>query len=140
MYFVKLVDSVELAAARQARATFFDNPSADLFVHQSHKDRSQVRSREKTVADQFAQAFTLPPRKYKTRHERALFSGPTPSKDAEEAERTRWIHNLATLLHTPTPISVLGSWEESVDFPCTCPAQQNLLTTVDFCTPKGLSH
>ena len=57
-YFADLMGSVESAAARQARATFVDNPSADLFVHQFHKDMSQVRSQEKTVADQFAQAFT----------------------------------------------------------------------------------
>ena len=34
-----------------------------------------------------------------------LYSGPTPRKDAEEAERARWIEILATLLRgTPTPI------------------------------------
>ena len=43
-YFADLMGSVESAAARQARATFLDNPSADLFVHQFHKDMSQVRS------------------------------------------------------------------------------------------------
>ena len=89
--------SVKSAAARQARATFLDNPSADLFVHQFHKDMSQVRSQEKTVADQFAHAFTLLHEKHRTRHQRALFPKPTPRKDAEEVGRTRWIHILATL-------------------------------------------
>ena len=104
-HFADLMVSVESAAARRARATFLDNPQADLFVHKFHQNKSQEQSREKTVADQLAQAFTLPPRKYKTRLERTLFSGPTPRKDAEELERSRWIHNLATMLvDTPTPI------------------------------------
>ena len=52
----------------------------------------------KSAADVFAQAFALPPRRYKTRLERTLFSGPTPRKDAEDLERSRWIHVLATPL------------------------------------------
>ena len=104
-YFADLMASVESTAARQVRATFLDNAQADLFVHNFHHNKSQVQSREKTVADQFAQAFTLPPREYKTLLERTLFSGPTPRNDAEELERTRWIHILATVLvDTPTPV------------------------------------
>ena len=96
--FVLLMQSVESAAARQARTTFLDNPQADLFVHEFHKSQRLAATEEKSTADMFAQAVALPPRRYKTRLERTLFSGPTPRKDAEEQERSRWILVLATLL------------------------------------------
>ena len=105
---VRLMESVESAAARQARMTFLDNPEADLFVHNFHRNQRRAATVEKSTADMFAQAVALPPRRYKTRLERTLFSGPTPRKDAEEQERSRWILVLATLLmDTPTPVGQL---------------------------------
>ena len=41
----------------------------------------------------------------KSRLERSLHDGPTGRRDAEEAERQRWLHVLADLVrHSPTPM------------------------------------
>ena len=80
--FMVSMRSVESTAARKTRATFLDNPQADLFVHEFHKKKSGVATEEKSSADAFSQAYALPPRRYKTRLERTPFSGPTPRKDA----------------------------------------------------------
>ena len=72
-HFITLMNSVEAAAARQARVTFLNNPQADLLIHEFHQNWRKVAVLEKTAADVFAQAFALPPRKYKTRLERSLF-------------------------------------------------------------------
>ena len=102
---VNLMAAVEPAASRQARATFLDNAQANPFVPVYHENKRLVDAQAQTAADVFAQAVALPPRRFKTCLERTLFSGPTPRKDAEELERSRWIHTLATLLmDTPTPI------------------------------------
>ena len=64
--------------------------------------------RAKSADEQFALAFSARPQKYRTRFERTLYSGPTPRKDAEDIERSRWIHTLATLvMGTPTPVGAL---------------------------------
>ena len=39
--FVLLMNSVEAAAARQARATFLDIPQADLFAHRFHGNKKR---------------------------------------------------------------------------------------------------
>ena len=49
-------------------------------------------------ADRAKAAWNQKPKRYKTRFERTLYSGPTPRKDAEEEERTRWVHELALLV------------------------------------------
>ena len=96
------------AAERQARATFLDSPQAALYLHNHAKEKAKVCHKAKSAEDQFALALNLRPRRYKTRFERTLYTGATPRKDAEEAERSRWIHILATLvMGSPTPVGAL---------------------------------
>ena len=61
-------------------------------------------SNENREAEQFLAAEELKPRRYKTKFQRSLFPDPTARKDAEEAERTRWIHALSLVVTgTSTP-------------------------------------
>ena len=53
-------------------------------------------------------AWEMKPRRYKTKFQRSLYAGPTARRDAEEAERTRWIHELSLIVSdTPTPMGAL---------------------------------
>ena len=50
-------------------------------------------------------AWEMKPRRYKTKFQRSLYAGQTARRDAEEAERTRWIHDLS-LLNLPEVLVV----------------------------------
>ena len=53
-------------------------------------------------------AWEMKPRRYKTKFQRSLYAGPTARRDAEEAERTRWIHELSLIVSgTPTSMGAL---------------------------------
>ena len=59
-----------------------------------------------SISDQLV--ADLKPRKFRTRWQRAVYDGPTARKDAEAAERDRWIQLLANLLRsTDTPMGKL---------------------------------
>ena len=106
--FERLMAVVDTASVRQARASFMDNPQAALYLHELAKTKESENKKAKSADDQFALAFNAKPKKYRTRFERTLYSGPTPRKDAEDVERSRWIHTLATLvMGTPTPVGAL---------------------------------
>ena len=106
--FERLMAVVNGASDRQARASFMDNPQAALYLHELAKSKESENKKAKSADDQFALALNTKPKKYRTRFERTLYSGPTPRKDAEEVERSRWIHILATLvMGTPTPVGAL---------------------------------
>ena len=61
-----------------------------------------------TIGDQLVIAADLKPRKFRTRWQRGVYDGPTARKDAELAERERWIQLLANLLRsTDTPMGKL---------------------------------
>ena len=106
--FTQLMSVVCGAAERQARTTFLDSPQAALYLHNHEKEKGKAGHQAKSAEEQFALALNLRPRRYKTRFERTLYTGPTPRKDAEEAERSRWIHTLATLvMGSPTPVGAL---------------------------------
>ena len=71
--------------------------------------------------DSFKAARNQKPRRDRTKFERTLHKGQTQRKDAEEEERTRWIHELALLvagsqtpmgklwLEEPSNVKVLGA-------------------------------
>ena len=62
---------------------------------------------EKAAVDTFV-AASVPPTRYKSRLHFASFQGPTARKDAEEAERQRWLQLLANLIvGTDTPMGRL---------------------------------
>ena len=61
-----------------------------------------------TIGDQLVIAADMRPKKFRTKWQRAVYDGPTARKDAELAERDRWIQLLANLLRsTDTPMGKL---------------------------------
>ena len=61
-----------------------------------------------TIGDQLAIAADIKPKRFRTKWHRAIYDGPTARKDAEAAERDRWIPLLANLLRsTDTPMGKL---------------------------------
>ena len=107
--FVKLIQAARPARDRQLRAfSGVKNEDASVWLHLFREEKAQLLKNEKKEAEQFLAAWELKPRRYKTKFQRSLFSGPTARKDAEEAERTRWIHELSLLVSgTPTPMGKL---------------------------------
>ena len=60
------------------------------------------------IADQLVIAADVRPKKFRTKWQRAIYDGPTARKDAEAAERDRWIQLHANLLRsTDTPMGKL---------------------------------
>ena len=53
-----------------------------------------------SISDQLVIAADLRPKKFRTRWQRAVYDGPTARKDAEAAERDRWIQLLSNLLRS----------------------------------------
>ena len=69
-----------------------------------------------TIGDQLVIAADMRPKKFRTKWQRAVYDGPTARKDAEAAERDRWIQLLANLLRsTDTP---MGNATVLVTFNC----------------------
>ena len=88
--FATLATVITAAAERERRRMAnFGNVEAAVWLHE--------REKRKLVGEQVQQ-----------RLERMLFDGPTARRDAEEAERQRWLQILADLLrHSPTPMGEL---------------------------------
>ena len=62
----------------------------------------------KLISDQLVIAADMRPKRFRTKWQRAVYDGPTARKDAEAAERDRWIQLLANLLRsTDTPMGKL---------------------------------
>ena len=55
-----------------------------------------------TIADQLVIAADMWPKRFRTKWQRAIYDGPTARRDAETAERDRWIQLLANLLRSRT--------------------------------------
>ena len=129
------------------KATFLDNPQADLFCTSSTRT-SHKYSREKNVADHFAQAFTLPPRKYKTRLERTLFSRPTPKKDNVRDGSIFSLRSWSILLLRLDKFSrlirrIANTWVlvgERQTLRSLVRYSKHFPAIVDLSTPNGLSH
>ena len=72
------------------------------------RGEQSAERKEKQEAAQFMAAWEMKPRRHKTKFQRSLYAGPTARRDAEEAERTRWIHELSLIVSgTPTPMGAL---------------------------------
>ena len=105
--------SLEKPARRAAKrlqisaASISDSMAATaLFVLRREADRraTEVIS----ISDQLLIAADIRPKKFRTKWQRAVYDGPTARKDAELAERDRWIQLLANLLRsTDTPMGKL---------------------------------
>ena len=107
--FLKLVQAARPARDRQLRAfSRVKNENASVWLHSVREDKAHLLKNEKKEAEQFFAAWELKPRRYKSKFQKSLFSGLTARKDAEEVERTRWIHELSLLVSgTPTPMGKL---------------------------------
>ena len=109
--FKKLARAAQTSADRHRRQrAFHDNLEAALELHEHReKIREQERVKER-VLDQFAAAAKLPHRRYHARYQSSLEEGPTARRDAEEAERLRWVTLLGDLLRsTQTPMGQILS-------------------------------
>ena len=90
--FDSLMRTVESAAERHAKAYAQLKPEdTTLWLLESEKKAQKEQ-------DSFKAAWAQKPRRFRTKFERTLHMGHTPRKDAEEEERTRWIHELAQLV------------------------------------------
>ena len=104
----------ESDAARQSRQNFRDDLQSAIWIHEGSKEQNRERREAKTAADLFVQAASLKPRRFKNRLARTLAAGPNSRLDAEELERSRWVHNLTLLLTgTDTPNSRLLAGRQS---------------------------
>ena len=105
-------------AARQSRQNFRDDVQSAIWLHEKSKEQNRERREEKTATDLFVQAASLKPRRFKNRLARTLAAGLNSRRDAEELERSRWVHNLTLLLTgTDTPSGrLLASRQSSVQF------------------------
>ena len=109
MDYLQEFRSLETPARRAAKrsqilaASFSDSMAATaLSVLRREADRRATEIG--TIGDQSAIAADLKPKKFRTRWQRAVYDGPAARKDAELAERDRWIQLLANLLRsTDTP-------------------------------------
>ena len=90
--FEKLARAAQTSARRHRRQRAgHGNLEAALELHE-HKRKVKEQERvQKRVLDQFAAAANLPQRRYHARFQSSLEEGPTARRDAEEAERLRWV-------------------------------------------------
>ena len=120
--FEGLMRTVVPAAERQARAYAQLKPEdSSLWLLRLQAAQLESEKKAQRDADSFRAAWAQKPRRFRTKFERTLHMGHTPRKDAEEEERTRWIHELAQLvagsqtpmgkllLEEPSNVKVLGA-------------------------------
>ena len=107
--FVELEQYARRSSDRSMRiATSISDAEAGLLL-----DASKRRLYDETLSttasvDQLLVAADLKPKRFRTRLQMASFEGPTARKDAESAERSRWITLMADLLrNTATPMGRL---------------------------------
>ena len=84
------------------------NVGAAVWLHDRVKRKREEDKAVQQTAPQFEWAAGEPPRRCRTRLERSLHGGPTARRDADEAERQRWLQVLADLVrHSSTPMGQL---------------------------------
>ena len=107
--FLSLEKPARRAAERSLKAasSVSDSKAIDA-LRAFRRDRERQAGVVSTVGEQLLVAADIRPKKFRTRLQRALYEGPTARKDAETAERERWVHLLANLLRsTETPMGKL---------------------------------
>ena len=107
--FATLAKVIAPAAAReQRRMASLGNVQAAVWLHDHEKRKREEEKVVQQTEAQFQWAASERPRKFSSRLEKSLYDGPTARRDAEEAERQRWLHVLADLVrHSPTPMGQL---------------------------------
>ena len=92
----------------QVSAASISDSMAPTALFQLRKKVDQRAADVVSISDQLVTAADLKPRKFRTKWQRAVYDGPAARKDAELAERERWVQLLANLLRsTDTP---MGRW------------------------------
>ena len=104
---------MEIPARRAAKrlqvsATSISDSMASTALSELSKKDVQRAADIVSISDQLVMAADLKPRKFRTKWQRAVYDGPTARKDAELAERDRWVQLLANSLRsTDTPMGRL---------------------------------
>ena len=92
----------------QASAVAVTDSAASMTLAALRRESEHRASMEKSILDQLVIAADMRPKKFRTKWQRIVYDGPTARKDAESAERDRWIQLLANLLRsTDTPMGKL---------------------------------
>ena len=105
--------SLEIPARRDAKSLQVSGASisdsmASTALSELRKKDVQRAAEVISISDQLVIAADLKPKKFRTKWQRAVYDGPTARKDAELAERDRWVQLLANLLRsTDTPMGRL---------------------------------
>ena len=105
--------SLEIPARRAAKrlqvsAASISDSMASTALSELRKKDAQRAAEVISISDQLVIAADLKPKKFRTTWPRSVYDGPTARKDAELAERDRWVQLLANLLRsTDTPMGRL---------------------------------
>ena len=107
--FISLEAPARRSANRlQASAVAVSDSAASMTLVALRRESEHRASVEKSIADQLVIAADMRPKRFRTKWQRIVYDGPTARKDAETAERDRWIQLLANLLRsTDTPMGKL---------------------------------
>ena len=112
--FESLVKNVEMDATRQARNSYIDEVQSAIWLHERSKAEERTAKEHSQALDLFAHVAALRPRRFKNRLQRTLAAGANARRDAEELERSRWVHALALILSpTDTPTGKLLTSQQS---------------------------
>ena len=107
--FISLEAPARRSANRlQASAVAVSDSAESMTLVALRRESEHRASVEKSIADQLVIAADMRPKRFRTKWQRIVYDGPTARKDAETAERDRWIQLLANLLRsTDTPMGKL---------------------------------
>ena len=105
-------------ATRQARNSYRDEVQSAIWLHESSKAEGRTAKEHSQALYHLAHVAALRPRRFKNRLQRTLAAGANARRDAEELERSRWVHALALILSpTDTPTGkLLTSQQTSFQF------------------------
>ena len=84
----------------QASAVAVTDSAASMTLAALRRESEHRASVEKSILDQLVIAADMRPKKFRTKWQRIVYDGATARKDAETAERDRWIQLLANLLRS----------------------------------------
>ena len=102
--FLSLEPTARAASRREnVRAIAVDSVSAAPWLDLYEKTSVMNLRRTTSTEEQFILVCAREPRRFQSRLQRVLYSGPTARSDAEESERQRWILTLAELLRNTSP-------------------------------------
>ena len=139
--FGSLMRNVEMDATRQARNSHRDDEQSALWLHERSKASERTAEERRQTVDVLAQVATLRPRRFKNRLQSTLAAGANARRDAEEQERSRWVHALALILSpTDTPTGkLLTAQQTSFQF-LGAGLRAKIRTVKKFMAWLGLTH